>query len=303
VPGYETQNVKVQQGGGFNVAEGGRMRRSQNVVLQWRPNDDMELYAQLFNTNYHFYDTGVSYFATDSSAAPVGAYQVENGVAVAGALSNPGGSDVTYASKRQTQTTEFSTGFKWALRSNLHLSLDYEHLDAKVNQDSVNLTINPYTATNGVAGLFPETYDYTFDNTGKYPTQGSTNSDFYSNLDNYGFTAIQPDRVRNTATDDALKADLVWDFDNGFFHKFSVGARYSRKTAINRDTNINNWQTIGGTCANWSSADNCYKVSDHPDFVELNPGQATLLRGKAGNSVFGPVWEWKLGSGPIKFVA
>ena len=294
VPGHETEEVQVQQGGGFNVAEGGRERNSQSVVFQWRPSQDVELYAQIFNTTYKFYDTGVSYFATDQGAAPVGDFQVVDGVALSGSLANPGGSDVTYASRRNTRTTQFTTGMKWALRDNLHLVLDYEHLDAEVNQDSVNLTINPYTSTNGVAGLFNQTYNYTFDNSGEYPVQLSDNPDFFSNPDNYGFTAIQPDRVRNTATDDSIKADLTWDFDNGFFHKLSAGARYSRKTAINRDTNINNWQTIGGTCANWSSADNCYKVSDHMDFIELNPGQATLFRGKAGNQVFGPVWQWKL---------
>ncbi len=294
VQGYPNSDVQVQQGGGFNVAEGDRMRRSQNVVLQWRPNDDMELYAEIFNTSYRFHDTGVSFFATDSGAAPVGPFTVDDGVAVAGALSNPAGSDVTYASRRATRTTEFTTGMKWALRSNLHLALDYEHLDAKVDQDSVNLTIAPYTSTNGVAGLFNETYDYTFNNSGKFPVQGSDNPDFFSNPNNYGFEAIQPDRTENTATDDAFKADLTWDFDNGFFHQFSGGVRYSRKTAINRDTNINNWQAIGSTCANWSSASGCYKISNDMNFVELNPGQSTLLRGEAGNSVFGPVWEWKL---------
>jgi TonB-dependent receptor len=294
VPGYEDTNVKVQKGGGFNVAEGGRERNSQSVVLQWRPSDDIELYAQIFNTTYKFYDTGVSFFATDEGAAPVGDYVVVDGVAVSGALANPGGSDVTYASRRDTRTTQFSTGMKWALRDNLHLVLDYEHLDAEVKQDSVNLTINPYTSTNGVAGLFNETYNYTFDNSGEYPVQGSDNPDFFSNADNYGFTAIQPNRVGNTATDDSVRADLTWDFDNDFFHSFSTGARYSRKTAINRETNINNWQTIGGTCANWSSAANCYKVSDHMDFVELNPGQSSLFRDKAGSQVFGPVWQWKL---------
>lgn len=152
-----------------------------------------------------------------------------------------------------------------------------------------------------MAGLFTSTYNYTFDNRGAFPTQLATDpvtgkpSTFFANPANYGFTAVQPDRTRNTATGNSVRADLTWDFDDGgFLRTLTAGARYSGKTAINRDTNINNWQTIGGTCANWSSAGSCYQVSAHPDFVENNPGQATLFRGSGANSVFGPILQWKL---------
>jgi TonB-dependent receptor len=301
VPGYESQDIQVPKGGGFNVAGGDRRRTSASAVLQWRPTSSVEAYAQFLTTTYHFRDTGVSFFATDDTAAPTGAYTVKNGVATSGELVNPGGISITYGANRRTRTSDFTTGVKWSITDRLHLVLDYQHIDASVRQDSMTLYITPYTSTNGVPGLFTANYDYVFDNRGKFPTQLAVDpvtgqpSDFFANPANYGYTAIQPDRTWNEAHGDTPRADLTWDFDDGSFIKsVSTGVRYSRKTAINRDTNVNNWITIGGTCANWSSASNCYKVSDFPQFVENNPGQATLLRGAASDLVFGPILQWQL---------
>ncbi len=301
VPGYTTQNVQVQKGGGFNVAQGDRRRTSVSAALQWKPADNVEVYARVLNASYKFRDTGVSFFATEDGAAPVGTFTVENGVATSGALASPSGSSVTYGANRSTRTTDLSAGIKWAVGEHLHLVFDYQHIDAKVDQDSLNLTITPYAASDGAAGVFSGDYNYVFDNRGKFPTQGIVDpvtgqpSGFFANPANYGFTAIQPDRTRNTAKGDSPRLDLTWDFDDGSFLKsITAGARYSGKTAINRDTNVNNWQTIGGTCANWSSAANCYRVADHPEVVEVNPGQATLLRGDGAASVFGPVLQWNL---------
>lgn len=226
---------------------------------------------------------------------------MQDGIATSGALSNPGGLAVTYGTTRKTRTTDITTGVTWSVTDRLKVVFDYQHIDSKVDQDSLNLYITPYTSSGGVAGLFNQSYNYVFDNRGEFPTQLAVDpvtgqaSNFFSNANNYGFTAYQPDRTRNTAVGDTPRFDLTWDFDDGSFLKsLSAGVRYSSKTAINRETNVNNWTTIGGTCANYSTAANCYKVSDHPEYVENNPGQATLLRGSASDSVFGQILQWNL---------
>ena len=295
VPGYETQNIRVPKGGGFNVAGGDRTRRGYSAVLQWRPNDRVEAYAQVLAAKYLFHDTGVAYFASDDAAAPTGAFTVDDGVATSGALASPGGLSVTYGAERDTLTTDYNTGFTWSFTDNARLVMDYQHIDAYVHQDSMNLYITPYTTRTGVAGLFTADYEYRFDTRGKYPTQVASDPTYFGNPENYGYTAIQPTRLRNDADGDSIRGDLIWDFDEGsFLDSVSGGVRYSKKTAINRESNLNNWTSIGNTCANWSTADACYKVSDFPQFVEYNPGQNTLLRGAARHSVFGPVLQWRL---------
>ncbi|MGZ3305410.1 MAG: TonB-dependent receptor plug domain-containing protein, partial [Asticcacaulis sp.] len=71
VPGH-TENVLVPKGAGFNIQTGNRKRSGENVAFQWRPNDDVEAYATLFNNNYQFQSLGNSFFATDGSAKPTG---------------------------------------------------------------------------------------------------------------------------------------------------------------------------------------------------------------------------------------
>jgi iron complex outermembrane receptor protein len=295
VPGHETENILVPKGGGFNVAGGDRARRSYSAAFQWRPSDSFEAYAQVLAANYAFRDTGLAFFATEDAAAPIGPYVVEDGVAVAGALASPSGLSITYAADRHTQTTDYNTGFTWNFTDRAKLVVDYQHIDAYVHQESMNLYLTPYSPRTGVTGLFTQDYNYLFDTRGKFPTQLSSDPTYFSNPANYGFTAIQPNHVRNDADGDSVRADLTWDFDDDALLKsVSSGVRYSKKTAINRETNLANWTAIGNTCANWSSAANCYRGSDFPEALENNPGQATLLRGRAADSVFGPILQWRL---------
>ncbi|HYM86686.1 MAG TPA: TonB-dependent receptor plug domain-containing protein, partial [Pseudoxanthomonas sp.] len=44
MPGYEGQNVSVPHGAGINTTNGERDRETSAIALQWRPNDDVEVY-------------------------------------------------------------------------------------------------------------------------------------------------------------------------------------------------------------------------------------------------------------------
>ncbi|HTM82932.1 DUF4982 domain-containing protein [Asticcacaulis sp.] len=59
-------------------------------------------------------------------------------------------------------------------------------------------------------------YNYVFDNTGKFPVHGTDTPGYLADPANYNYGAVQPTATRNTATADAIKLDLTWDFDNGF---------------------------------------------------------------------------------------
>ncbi|MDV6331132.1 TonB-dependent receptor [Asticcacaulis sp. 201] len=273
VQGHETENVLVPKGGGFNVQNGTRVRSSQNFSFQWRPNENFEAYAELFNSTYNFQTLGNSYFVSDGGAKPTGTFKVEDGVAVAGSLANPGLFSGVFGTNRKTSTTEFTTGFKWHVTPHLRLAADYEHLDSEVNQKGAN----EYLFSNSTRA----SYNYVFDNTGKFPVQGTDTPGYLANPANYNYGAVQPTATRNTATADAIKLDLTWDFDNGFFRQVSGGVRYSRKNAINRDAS--SWNGFSSTSES---------VAANPAFVQVNPKQQTILRGDGTSSVFGPVLGW-----------
>ena len=294
VPGFENQTVLLPHGGGFRVAYGDRERLSTAAALQWRPTEGLELYAQFFRADYNFDEAGVSFTAYGADVGPSAGRPFEvddDGIVRTGYLANPGADSVNFGTIRDTQTTDISGGVKWDITDRLRFSVDYQHIDSKVDQQTLNLTASPLNPRASVAG-FGQSYDFFFDITGDKPVFQSSVPGYYGNIANYGMTAILPYAEQNDAQSDAIRADLSWDFDEGFIKDVRVGVRYTDRSAINRNTTYDTWTAIGSTCANWSSDAGCTLLSDFPQYAELNRFQPDLLRGSVRNSVFGPVWQF-----------
>lgn len=296
VPGFETQDVLLPHGGGFNNAVGNRKRFSAAAALQWKPASNLEFYAQYLTARYRYHDYGLSFFAagTPMTPTPGATFTVEDGVATSGSLSNPSSSNVVYQNNRNTATSDYAAGLKWSVTDRLHASFDYQHIHSTADNRSLNLTMNVVNPSTSLPGL-GSNFNVLFDTRGDLPSMVIDQPNYLTDPANFEFTAIQPFQEKNRADADAVRADLDWDFDDtGFLRKLSVGGRYSVKEAVNR--NSSTWSTIGSTCANWSSPAGCYQPSDFPQFTELNPLQSTLLRGRASDLYFGPVLQWRLSS-------
>lgn len=296
VPGFESQDILVPHGGGFNPTFGHRTRFSAALAAQWKPADNLEIYAQYLDAEYRFHDNGVSFFAYGDSITPTpgSTYTVdENGVATSGELHDPNVDSVVFATNRKTSTADYSGGVKWDLTSNLHLSVDYQHIHSTAEMQTMNLTISALNPSFDLADTGQD-WNLIFDTSTPIPTFKSDVPGYFTDPSNYGLTAILPYAEDNKANADALRADLSWDFDDGLLKQIRVGGRYSAKSAINRNTTYGTWTAIGSTCQSWSSDAGCYLLSEAPDIVEVNPLQSTLLRGRAANSVFGPVLEWQI---------
>ena len=294
VPGFENQTVLLPHGGGFRVAYGDRERLSTAAAVQWKPNDRLELYAQYFRADYRFDEAGTSFFAYGSDVPPAQGRPFtvdENGIVRTGYLSNPGVDSVNFGTDRKTDTTDISAGVKWQMTDRLRLSFDYQHIDSNVEQQTLNLTASALNPRTSVAGL-GQAYDLFFDISGDKPVFQSTTPGYFGNAANYGLTAILPYAERNDAQSDAFRADLDWTFDEGFIKNVRVGARYTDKSAVNRNTTYGTWTAIGSTCANWSSDAGCYLLSEFPQYAESNRFQNDLLRGSVRNTVFGPVQQF-----------
>ncbi|GGB41622.1 TonB-dependent receptor [Sphingomonas metalli] len=296
VPGYETQDILVPHGGGFNDAVGNRKRFSAAAALQWKPADNLEIYAQYLTAHYRYHDYGLSFFAagTPMTPTPGSTFTVEDGVATSGSLSNPSSSNVVYQGNRKTMTSDYAAGAKWTVTDRLHASVDYQHIHSTADNRSLNLTMNVVNPSTSLPGL-GSNFNLLFDTRGDIPSMVIDRPGYLTDPRNFEFTAIQPFQEKNRANADAVRADLDWDFDDSsFLRKVSAGGRYSVKEAVNR--NSSTWSTIGSTCANWSSPAGCYQPSSFPQFIELNPLQSTLLRGRAADLYFGPVLQWRLSS-------
>ncbi|WP_082454120.1 TonB-dependent receptor [Sphingomonas sp. Leaf62] len=295
VPGFADRTVLLPHGGGFRTAYGDRERLSGTAALQWRPTDGLELYAQYFRADYKFNEAGNSFFSygSDVPPSPDRPFTVDdNGVVRTGYLDNAGTDSVNFGTIRDTSTTDISGGVRWSVTDRVKLSVDYQHIDSTVEQTTLNLTASALNPRTSVAGLGQD-YDLFFDLTGKVPVFQSTTPNYFSNPANYGMTAILPYGEQNDATADAIRADLTWDFGEGLIREVRAGVRYTDKSAINRNTTYDTWTAIGSTCANWSSDAGCSLLSEFPQYAQQNLYQQDLLRGKARNSVFGPVWQFR----------
>ncbi len=294
VPGFADRNVLLPHGGGFSVAYGDRERLSGAGAIQWRPTDGLELYAQYFRADYNFHENGVSFAAYGNDVVPSAGrpFTVDDaGIVRTGYLANPGVDSVNFGTFRDTSTTDISGGVKWDVTDRVKLTVDYQHIDSTVEVQTLNLTASALNPRTSVPGL-GQSYDLFFDISGAIPTFQSSVPGYYSTLSNYGMTAILPYGEQNDAESDAIRADLSWDFGDGFIKNVRVGGRYSDKSAINRNTTYDTWTAIGSTCANWSSDASCYQLSEFPQYATVNQFQPDLFRGRGRNSVFGPVYQF-----------
>lgn len=294
VPGFENRTVLLPHGGGFRVAYGDRERLSTAAAFQWKPTDTLEFRAQFFRADYSFDEAGTSFFAYGSDVPPAQGRPFtvdDDGIVRTGFLSNPNADSVNFGTNRKTDTTDISGGVKWQATDRLRLSFDYQHINSNVEQQTLNLTataLNPRTSLAGTG----QPYDLFFDISGDQPVFQSTTAGYYANPANYGLTAILPYAERNDAESDAFRADLEWDFDEGFIKDVRVGTRYTDRSAINRNTTYGTWTAIGSTCANWSSDAGCTLLSEFPQYADSNRFQRDLLRGDARDTVFGPIQQF-----------
>lgn len=295
IPGYEgLDNIFVPAGGGVYYTEGARERKSAAFALQWRPNDSTEFYLQALRTEYNFDETGLSYFAYGPNSsggamtAVPGTFTIgDDGVAITGAYQNPNVDAVTFASSRETSTTDISLGGKWRPIDRLEISGDLQYIKSDVALDTINLTASVLSSTGSVPG-FGGDWTFGFDLSDEIPRFTATDG-YLADPNNYGLTAILPYREQNDAESWAGRLDMTWDFDEGgFFKNVSVGVRATDRSAVNRTTTYGTWTGVG-SCANWSSAANCIVLGDYPDQVQLNDGVAGNIR---GSDLFGPVAFW-----------
>ncbi|HVJ39526.1 MAG TPA: TonB-dependent receptor, partial [Stenotrophomonas sp.] len=77
MPGHEGQEVYVPRGAGINTTEGDRKRKTGSAALQWRPNDDVEVYAQVMRSDYDFQWHDYSFFVYGNGNPMIGAANIE----------------------------------------------------------------------------------------------------------------------------------------------------------------------------------------------------------------------------------
>lgn len=215
-----------------------RKRDGTYLAFQWRPSDNLDLYATAFQSKYHeVWNEDAIFVSNDPTQVMVDASQpsvVNDGVFQSGRLTQSGGmpmgTDIR-ASDSRSKTTDFSTGMKWRLGTSTELSSSVQFV--KATTDSLDSTVSlgtnvPYidVAVNGSS-----------------PPRIGVDSDFTGNPANYywGFTMDHQDQ--NYARELAWRADIDHRFTEGFVQGLKGGVRLTNRYANNIDTGYN-WMPV-----------------------------------------------------------
>ncbi|MCD9032797.1 TonB-dependent receptor [Luteimonas sp. Y-2-2-4F] len=314
VPGYEGQDVVVPSEIGMYSHFGDRERDGLAAAFQWRPNDDIEIYAQGLRSDYQFrnreYSVRAGNFNNNTQdlvnwsgngwgfvSPSIPGYEAftdpfgfdENGEFRYGTFNNALVTTTSRMDWRNSVTTDLALGGKWQVNDRVHLSTDFQYIDATT--ESVNYWVdlqggtlddpNDWRGWNGLYGMPPVRLDMT----GRYPSiavldqaTGQPIPRYMSDIDNYaGWYSHLDKRDDNDADQFSWRADLRFDFvDSDVLRDVRFGVRYTDRDAITRSSGWN-WQKIAppgsdNAWGTWAAVplseypDACYRLfpfSDH----------------------------------------
>ncbi|UTF58889.1 TonB-dependent receptor [Gilvimarinus sp. DA14] len=271
--GTEGESVYVPAGGGINSSFGDRERLGVASAFQWRPNDDLDIYAQYIRSDYTMSLYDYSYFAFLPAEASDGGDNLvpfdngdfsfnERGEMLTGSFAGVNIDSNTGLNKRHSITEDFAVGFEWQTNDNLNLSGDLQHVKATTEGENFILSVNAQAPVLDV------------DVTTSFPQMGVRPSDpsdpesaDLANPDNYKWSWLIPHHQESDGSQTAARFDGEWEFhDGGFISSLSAGVRYSHREATTKSMEWTPWTTIDApawTCTDWATGG--------PLYPECNP--------------------------------
>ncbi|HEY4940604.1 MAG TPA: TonB-dependent receptor [Rhizomicrobium sp.] len=283
---------------GAQSIPGNRQRAAADVSLQWRPNDHVEAYAEVFYTRYrnpnsNDFFVGLPWLCANPATATVfpGTSEVKT--------VNGGCYDLTSNQSfvPKTDTYQAASGVSWT-QDNLTLSSEVDYTDSKFSQTGYILDTEYYPpgppAVGSGPGLPGYYADFNYHNTGT-PFMSVTGVDL-TDPSQFHMRQFYDQWTRQSGNEFDWRGDAAFTMDEGsFFHSFNLGVRYANRYAQNRADNAGGLDCRG--FADPSSpqfAAVAAAIASHACFTALNnptlPGTAWhLTSGRQFDGKFGIV--------------
>jgi TonB-dependent receptor len=236
VPG---EIVYVPRGADWRSYEFDRERQGIYGVVQWRLNNDVEMYLQAFNSQYQERWDESSIFVDNwpfdiIPAAGTDFTYDENNIFRAGRMASvTGGIPMGAAERfqdRESETTDISYNLAWQASDRWLLSFDVQHVMATT--EGLDSTV--------ASGVQLDYLDV--DLTGDRP-QMQTNPAHLENPANYYMAFTMDNRTDNEAEETALRLDAEYQLEGAFLKSARFGVRFTDTTSENHDTGFD-WQPI-----------------------------------------------------------
>lgn len=211
-----------------------RVRKGLNAAFQWKPNPDLEFYAQ-GNYNYYRYDQSYRFLllndsrtvqnlvtsptsldsglASRGTSGTIAGQSLVGGTFLGSSLNSLGGHE-----ERPYETWIAATGVKWQATDRLNMKLDLSYVKADQSQDNRSVMLTPKSGV---------TWDITRDLT-TTPDMVAFSGPSLSDPANFVFNNYG--NGTNQLWDDkgiAAQFDLQYDFDSSFLKDIKAGLRYS----------------------------------------------------------------------------
>jgi TonB-dependent receptor len=218
----------------IQYAEADRWRPSINGAVQWRPNPDVELYAEGLWQGFREESTDRMWQVPLWGGSAYSNLVVENGQVISGTVTNPGsccnGNYQTQgfqgATKRNTNTYQFAVGGRYdagplrltadLARTDSTFRLRAESVDYGINNE--NFTVNWFTGRPGGDG----------------PTLEIVGLDF-ANPANYNYRGFFERYLIAEGDDWQARLDAEYDLGSGWLPKIQTGVRYTDRNSARTD--------------------------------------------------------------------
>ncbi|MEQ4574754.1 MAG: TonB-dependent receptor [Gammaproteobacteria bacterium] len=244
LPGYEGQEISVPHGAGINTTVGERKRKTGAFALQWRPNDDVEVTAQVLRSDYDFRWHDYSFFAYSGQDAMKGYDDIvvnDRNEFVSGTFRDTPADSNTSLTTRHSVTTDYSLGAKWTVNPSLTLSTDLQYVDATTKGTR-------YILGTGMTAVPFYTIDFSGDLPRLSVTDASGGAGYLTDPANYtGWKFHLDNKDDNKGTEFAWRADMDLAFDGDFARSFKAGVRYTDRDAENKG-NVWRWMCLAKSC-------------------------------------------------------
>lgn len=241
-----------------------RKRQGIAAAMQWRPNDDTEIYTQYLRSEYDMQWRERAMFLSDefdmangdgksNSIVPMPGTQFtydENGVFQSGIVRSGNypwhatmtGGGVAFntdnrLSRQKTVTSDWSVGFRHYMTDNLVMRGDFQAVDSY--SKPIDFTV--FTAIN-MPGV-------TMDVSGKYPQVSLGDPDYVLDPANYYWRAAMDHLEDNTG--DQLSGRLDWEYtfdDNSWLKFVRFGTRITSREQVNKNSGWN-WGVVSDSWA------------------------------------------------------
>lgn len=233
IPGREGETLVVPRGGGIASVFGDRRRLGTALALQWRPNDDTELYFQMLRSDYKFKWRDYSYFAFtgDSAITPAAGFPfafTPGGEFLSGTFQDVSINSNTSLATRDSVTTDYAIGGSWTPTDRLTVSTDFQYIKATTDE------LRYIVSMNAVAPLFH--HDISGDLPSMTVTGPNGETGLLTDPANYNWGFLLDHKDDNEGDEFAWRGDVEYEFDDSFLQSIKGGLRYTDRSAENKSS-------------------------------------------------------------------